>query len=122
MPCKPISIALQVDPPSGDTEISFKLDKTCNDDGTASWKLHFELDQKAASGNTPIVKLDIDINDEDAGKAQSTAKHGLDGNQRAQADNAAQTALGVKTGDATADDAKQAASAVIPARSSSSPQ
>src|SRR6185437_3491687 len=97
MSCTPISVALEVDPPSGDTEISFQLDKICNADGTAEWKLHFELDQKAADGTmTPIVKLDIDINHEDAPVAAATAKNGLDDAQRAQADIAAQTALAVQ--------------------------
>ena len=117
MSCTPISVALVVDPPSDDTEITFQLDKICNADGTEEWKLHFELDQIATGGTkTSIVKLDIDINHEDAPAAAATAKSGLDDAQRAQADVAAQTALAVKNGDATTDDAMQEAASVIPAR------
>lgn len=122
MACEPISVALQVDPPADQTQVTFQLDKFCNPDGTAEWKLHFELDQKAADGTLqPIVKLDIDINHENAPAAQATANHGLDADQRAQADIAAQTALAVQSGDASEDDARQAAAAVIPARNPSSP-
>jgi hypothetical protein len=122
MPCEPISVALEVDPPSGDTEIIFQLDKICNADDTVEWKLHFELQNKGTDGTfAPIVKLDIDINNEDHPAAAATAKHGLDDPQRAQADIAGQTALAVKTGEATKDDAEQEAAAVIPARSPDSP-
>lgn len=123
MACEPISIALQVDPPAENTEISFQLDKICNADDSVEWKLHFELDQKAADGSlAPIIKLDIDINHEDAATAQATANHGLDDNQRAQADIAAQTALAVQSGAATETDAQTAAAQVIPARDPNSPR
>jgi hypothetical protein len=123
MPCEPISIALEVAPPSGDTEINFQIDKICNADDTVEWKLHFELQEKGADGTlTPVVTLDIDINNEDNDKAAATAANGMDDAQRAQADVAAQTALAVKTGDATQDDAHQDAAAIIPARSIDSPQ
>ncbi len=117
MSCIPISVALEVDPPSGDTQIVLQLDKFCNADGTAEWKLHFELQKKNASGTlTPVVKLDIDINHEDHPAAEATASTGLDENQRAQAAVAGQTALAVTQGDATEDEAKEEGSAIIPAR------
>jgi hypothetical protein len=123
MPCEPISIALEVDPPSGDTEISFQLDKICNDDDTVEWKLHFELQEKDATGTlTPVVILDIDINDEDKDTAAATAANGMDDAQRAQAQVTGLTANLVRTGDATEDDTQQAAAAVIPARSPDSPK
>jgi hypothetical protein len=122
-PCEPISVALQVDPPSGDSEIVFQLDKICNADDTVEWKMHFELQQKNAAGTlAPVVTLDIDINDEDHATAAATAKNGLDANQRAQAAVAGQTALAVGTGGATKDDAQQDAAAIIPARDPGSPQ
>jgi hypothetical protein len=120
--CVPISIALEVDPPSGDTQIVFQLDKICNSDDTAEWKMHFELQQKNAQGTlAPVVKLDIDINKEDKAAAAATAAHGLDDNQRAQAQIAGQTALAVTTNDATVDDAKAQAAQIIPARDPTSP-
>lgn len=122
MPCTPISVALEVEPPSGDTDIVFQLDKVCNQDGTEEWKLHFELQEKNAAGTlTPIVKLDLDINNEDHPAAAATAKNGLDDNQRAQAAITGQTALAVKTGDATQDDVTDQAAAIIPARDPNSP-
>ncbi len=119
-PCEPFTIDLEVDPPSGDTELDFTLEKICNNNGTVGWQLHFELDEKDSTGTLkPGVKLDIDVNDQD--KAAATAKNGLDQNQRAQADVTAQTANGVRTGDATLDDVKSQGSQVIPARDPSSP-
>jgi len=122
MACVPISVSLEVDPPSGDTQIVLQLDKICNADDTAEWKLHFELQQKNAAGTlAPVVKLDIDINHEDHPAAAATAKNGLDDDQRAQAAIAGQTALAVTTNDATEDDAKQQSAAIIPARNPASP-
>lgn len=121
-PCEPFTIDLQVDPPSGDTELDFTLEKICNDDGSVGWELHFELDEKDNTGTLkPVVKLDIDVNDEDKDKAAATAKHGLDENQRAQANVTAQTADSVRTGDATQDDVQAQGSQVIPARDPNSP-
>jgi len=122
MACKDISVALEIDPPSDDTEIDFQLDKICNPDDTAEWKLHFELQQKNAAGTlAPVVKFDIDINHEDHLAAAATAQHGLDDDQRAQAAIAGQTALAVTTGDATEDDAQQQTAQIIPARNPDSP-
>ena len=122
MACEPISVALEVDPPSGDSQIILQLDKICNPDDTAEWKLHFELQQKNAAGTlVPVVKLDIDINHEDHPTAAATAKNGLDDNQRAQAAITGQTALGVPTGDATEDDVQQQAAAIVPVRDPASP-
>jgi hypothetical protein len=117
------SIALQIDPPSSDTELDFTLLKFCSDDGAAmGWKLHFELDERHANGTvTPVVKLDIDVNSEDHDKAAATATYGLDENQRAQAVITAQTADSIRTGDATADDVLDQGFQIIPARASGSP-
>jgi hypothetical protein len=122
MPCVPVSVALQVDPPSGDTEIVLQLDKICNPDDSVEWKLHFELQEKNQSGTlAPVVKLDIYINHQDHPAAAATARHGLDDDQRAQAAIAGETALAVTTDDATEDDAHEQAAAIIPARNPDSP-
>jgi hypothetical protein len=121
-PCEPFTIDLEVDPPSGDTQLDFTLEKICNNNGTVGWKLHFELDEKGSNGKlNPVVKLDIDVNDEDSNKAAATAKNGLDDNQRQQAAVTAQTANSVRTGDATQDDVNQQGAGVIPARDPNSP-
>jgi hypothetical protein len=122
-PCRPFSIDLQVDPPSGDTELDFSLDKFCNDDGTEGWFLHFDLKEKGADGTLkPVVNLNIDVNDEDRAKAQATARHGMDDLQRAQADVTAQTGNDVRTGDATEDDVKQQGAQVMSVRDPGSPK
>jgi hypothetical protein len=121
-PCRPFSVDLEVDPPSGDTELDFSLDKFCNDDGSEGWMLHFELQEKAPDGTLKsVVNLNIDVNDEDRAKAQATARLGMDDNQRAQAAVTAQVGNAVRTGDATEDDVNQQGSLVIPVRAPGSP-
>ena len=117
MPCTPISVSLEVDP-SELRKIVIGLDKICNDDDTAEWKLHFELQERTEAGREfrNVVKLDVDINKEDHAAAEATAKHGLDQNQRSQAAVAADTAK-----DGSSDEARDQAQMIIPARDSSSP-
>jgi len=122
MACHALSVSLDVAPPSGDSEVSLQLTKTCNPDDTAEWKLHFELKMKDAGGTlSPVVTLDVDINHEDHPAAQATANKGMDANQRAQADVASQTAVLKTQGAATDDDVKQQTAAIIPARDPNSP-
>ena len=122
MACKALSVSLDVAPPSGDTEVSLQLSKICNPDNTVEWKLHFELKMKNDAGTlVTVVMLDVDINHEDQPAAQATANNGMDANQRAQADVAAQTALLKTQGDATDDDVQQQTAAIIPARDPDSP-
>ena len=110
MPCKPLSVSLEVDP-NPQQKIVFGLDKTCNNFDEAKWKLHFELQE----GNplATVVKLDVEIDPENHPQAEATAAHGLDDNQRGAARIAAATA---KDPLATDDDKKQAAQDVIAAR------
>jgi hypothetical protein len=113
---------LDVEPPSQSTEVIFQLDKICNDDGTAEWKLHFELKKQNAAGTlVTVVKADVDINNQDHAKAAATAKHGLDDNQQAQADATGQTAIDKDSGNATQNDVDDQAGQIIPARDPSSP-
>src|SRR5437879_4818811 len=97
MGCTPISVSLEVNP-SDLRKIIFNLDKLCNDDGTAEWKLHFDLQERSDKGQEfrSLVKLDVDINKENHQFAEATAKHGLDEDQRSQADVAADTAKALK--------------------------
>ncbi len=120
MQCTPVTVSLEVRLPDNRLVI-LELDKTCNPDHTAEWKLHFEL-QDTTSSDAPesIVKLDVDINKEDQPAAEATAAQGLDASQRAQAAVAADTAKAVASGDATQADLAQDAAAIIPARQSNS--
>jgi hypothetical protein len=119
MSCESISIGLEVNP-SDLRRINFDLDKICNDDDNPEWKLHFELKERddAAKDFRSIVKLDVDINKEHHSLAEATAKHGLDEDQRGQADAAADVAKQLGK-DST--QAKQAAVDVVAARSPESP-
>jgi hypothetical protein len=120
MQCHPVTVSLEVRLPDSRLVI-LELDKTCNPDHTAEWKLHFEL-QDTSSSDTPvsIVKLDVDIEKDDHLAAEATAAKGLDANQRAQAAIAADTAKAVASGSATQADLEQDAAAIIPARESRS--
>jgi hypothetical protein len=121
MGCTPISVSLEVNP-SELRKIVFDLDKICNNDGTAEWKLHFDLQERSDPSKAflSIVKLDVDINKENHPLAQATADHGLNVGQRSQAAVAADTAKAFKQGQASEVDAKSDAQAVIAVRSSGS--
>jgi hypothetical protein len=122
MGCTPISVSLEVNP-SKLRKIIFDLDKICNDNNTVEWKLHFDLQERDTPNEDflSLVKLDVDINKENHQLAEATAQHGLDEDQRSQADIAADTAKATLNGTATQDDAKQAAQDVVSARNSASP-
>ena len=122
MGCTPISVSLEVDP-SELRKIIFSLDKLCNDDGTAEWKLHFELQERddATKDFRNVIKLDVDVNKENHPQAEATAKHGLDEDQRGQAAIAGDTAKAAAAGTATKEDAKQDAHDVVAARNPASP-
>ena len=83
MPCRPLSVDLEVDP-SDEQKIVFGLAKTCNEFDEATWKLNFELQE----GNPlhTVVKLDVEIDPENHPQAQATADaNSLDADQQAQA-------------------------------------
>jgi len=79
MSCESVSVGLEVNP-NDLRRINFDLDKICNDDNTAEWKLHFELRERddAAKDFRSVVKLNVDINKENHSLAAATAKHGLE--------------------------------------------
>src|SRR5437016_1535770 len=122
MGCTPISVSLEVNPTEL-RKIVFDLDKICNNDGTAEWKLHFDLQERSDASKTfrSIVKLDVDINKQNNQLAEATAKNGLDENQRSQAAVAGDTAKAFQQNQATKEDAQEDAQGVIAARSSDSP-
>jgi hypothetical protein len=122
MGCTPISVSLEVNP-NKLRKIVFDLDKICNDDDTVEWKLHFDLQERSDPNEDflSLVKLDVDINKQNHLLAEATAKHGLDEDQRSQAEIAGDTAKAVLAGTATGDEAKDAAQDVIAARNPESP-
>lgn len=110
MPCRPISVSLEVDP-DPQQKIIFSLDKSCDAHDQAEWKLDFELLE--GDPLATVVKLDVDIDPENHPLAEATALNGLDESQRGQAVVAAAVA---KDPTASDDDKKQAAQDVIAAR------
>ena len=101
MSCRPIHVNLEVDP-STTQKILLSLDKTCDANDQATWKMSFELQE----GNplATVVKLSVEIDPENHPQAEATAtSKGLDQNQQGQAKIA-----GVIANDPTAsDDDKQ---------------
>ena len=111
MPCRPMHVDLEVDP--GATEkILLTLDKTCDANDQATWKMTFELQE----GNplATVVKLDVEIDPENHPQAEATATaKGLDNTQQGQAKIAATVAKDPTVSD---DDRKDAAQQVIAVR------
>ena len=121
MSCKPISVSLEVNP-TDLRKIVFGLDKICNNDGTAEWKLHFDLQERSDSNSNfrSLVKLDVDIDKQNNTLAEATAKNGLNADQRSQAAVAGDTAKDFSQGNAAEQDVKDDAQAVITARDAAS--
>src|SRR5882724_902017 len=81
MSCRPINVTLEVNP-STTQKILLTLDKTCNANEQATWKMSFEL--RAGNLFTTVVKLDVEIDPENHPQAEATAATGLDISQAAQ--------------------------------------
>jgi hypothetical protein len=110
MPCRPISVNLEVDP-STTQKILIGLAKTCDNNDQATWKMSFELDE--GSPLATVVKLDVEIDPENNPQAEATASTGLDDVQQGQAQVAAAVAKDPTVADA---DKKAAAQQVIAVR------
>ena len=111
MPCRPMHVNLEVNP-SATEKILLTLDKTCDANDQATWKMTFELQE----GNplATVVKLDVEIDPENHPQAEATATaKGLDNSQQGQAKIAATVAKDPTVSD---DDKKDAAQQVIAAR------
>ena len=113
-----LSVRLEVNP-SSLRRLVFGLEKLLNNDGTFEWKLHFDLQERSdASGALlSLLRLDVDINDENHPLAEATARYGLDEAQRAQAFVAGETAKALLAHEATQEEAERDAQLVIAVRS-----
>jgi hypothetical protein len=108
MSCRPMHINLEVDP-STTQKILIGLDKTCDANDQATWKMSFEVQE--GSPLATLVKLDVEIDPENHPQAEATANSGgLDENQQGQAKIAAAVATDP---DASDDDKRDAAQQVI---------
>lgn len=111
MSCRPISVDLEVDP-SPTQQITFTLDKTCNDQNEITWVITFVL--KEGNPLATVVSLKVEVDPENHPQAEATAAAGkLDDNQQGQAKIAAAVA---RDEDADDDDKKDAVQQVVAAK------
>lgn len=107
-PCRPLHVDLEVGPSATD-KITISLDKTCDANDQATWKMSFELQEGTPLAT--VVKLDVEIDPENHPQAEATAaSNGLDDNQQGQAKIAAALA---KDKTVSHDDKNDAAQQVI---------
>jgi hypothetical protein len=108
MPCRPMHISLEVDP-SAQEKITVTLDKTCDDQDEATWKITFQLQE----GNplATVVNFSCELDPENHPKAEATVNSGqLDDAQQGQS----KIAAGVhKDPDATDDDKNAATQKIV---------
>jgi hypothetical protein len=110
MPCRPIHVNLEVDP-SATQKILLSLDKTCDANDQATWKMSFELLEGKPLAT--VVKLNVEIDAENHPQAEATAaSKGLDNNQQGQAKIAAAIAKDPTVSDDDKEDAAQQVIAV----------
>jgi hypothetical protein len=101
-------VNLEVDP-APTQQISFTLDKTCDDQDQATWVITFVL--KEGNPLATVVSLKVTIDPENHPQAEATAAAGkLDDNQQGQAKIAAAVA---KDPDAEDDDKNDAVQQVV---------
>lgn len=108
MPCRPMHISLEVDP-SAQEKITVTLDKTCDDQDQATWKITFQLEE----GNplATVVNFSCELDPENHPKAEATVNSGqLDDAQQGQSKIAAAVH---KDPDATDDDKNAATQKVV---------
>lgn len=108
MPCRPMHISLEVDP-SAQEEITVTLDKTCDDQDQATWKITFEL--KQGDPLATVVNFSCELDPENHPKAEATVNSGqLDDAQQGQS----KISAGVHTDpDATDDDRNAATQKIV---------
>jgi hypothetical protein len=117
-----ISVTFKIVTPDQKRRITFTLSRL-SDSQNDSWSVMFQLDERADTTQDfqLVIQLQVDVDHNDNAKAAATAKNGMDSDQHAQVLVAGDTAKDAKNGDATLDDAKQDAAAVISVRSDDSP-
>lgn len=94
MACTSFSVDLLVVTPNNLRKIGITLIKKCNSDGTVDWTMAFGLEERAKTTDpfNPVVTLKVTLHQELHDKAETTAKHGLDGDQTRAAFAASDTA------------------------------
>jgi len=112
-----ISVTFRIVTPDQLRKITFTLTRM-SDANNDSWSVMFELDERADATKDfhLVIQLQADVDHNDNAKAAATAKDGLDSDQHSQALVAADVAKAVKKGEATIEDAKDQAAAIVAAR------
>lgn len=108
MSCRPMHISLEVDP-SAQEQITVTLDKTCDDQDQATWKITFKL----MEGNplATVVDFSCELDPENHPKAEATVNSGqLEDAQQGQSKIAADVH---KDPDATDDDKNAATQKIV---------
>ena len=115
MPCVPIDIEVEVVTPDQMRRIMFGIVKSCNDDGTESWKINFELDERQQPGDPDfklIARISVAVGKQDTPSAKAIAqRRSLTEAQTAQAmvagDTLKQCAAGQASNEDVDDDVRQ---------------
>ena len=115
MPCVPINIEVEVVTPDQMRRIMFGIVKSCNDDGTESWKINFELDERQQPGDPDfklIARISVAVGKQDTPSAKAIAqRRSLTEAQTAQAmvagDTLKQCAAGQASNEDVDDDVRQ---------------
>ena len=98
MACVPLDIEVEIITPDQLRKITFGLVKSCLDDGTESWKINFELDEKKNASDADfkeVAKVSVQIGEGDHAAAQAIAdRKSLTDGQAAQALAAGDTVKG----------------------------
>jgi hypothetical protein len=77
MPCTPIDVEVEIVTPDQMKQITFGLARLCNNDGSETWKINFELDEKQNSTDTDfklVAKVSVTVGKDDHPAAESVAK------------------------------------------------
>ena len=81
-----IHVKFTLNTPDGLRRVSFDLEKDTGDDGTPSWKITFQLFERAKKSDEfgdPLVDLLVEVDGKLNGKAQTMADEGMTTDQAA---------------------------------------
>jgi hypothetical protein len=76
MPCTPFDVEVTIVTPDQTKKITFGLARSCNNDGSESWKINFELDEKngAATDFQLVAKVTVTVGKDDHAAATAVAQ------------------------------------------------
>jgi hypothetical protein len=97
MPCTPFTVDVTIVTLDQTKKITFGLARSCNNDGSESWKINFELDEKVGSATDfqLVAKVSVTVGKDDHAAANTVAQN----MQQNQSLSDAQTAQAISAGD-----------------------